>query len=149
MAGLAFILTRAPDSLGAQAGFGSPAIIIGAPITRLSGPTRQPVPVGEPRKTYLGERSFPLIMQNVHRYFLYVALIFILILAYDVWKALWFTDASGNESLGLGIGTIVLAINVVLLGGYTFGCHSLRHLVGGFRRSILQSAGVLSGLSLC
>jgi hypothetical protein len=88
--------------------------------------------VGEPRKTYLGERSFPLIMQNVHRYFLYVALIFILILAYDVWKALGFTDASGNESLGLGIGTIVLAINVVLLGGYTFGCHSLRHLVGGF-----------------
>ena len=33
--------------------------------------------VGEPRKTYLGERSFPLIMQNVHRYFLYLALIFI------------------------------------------------------------------------
>ena len=34
---------------------------------------------------------------------------------------------------GIGIGTIVLAINVVLLGGYTFGCHSLRHLIGGFR----------------
>ena len=48
--------------------------------------------VGEPRKTYLGERSFPLIMQNMHRYFLYIALIFIFILAYDVWKALWFTD---------------------------------------------------------
>ena len=32
--------------------------------------------VGEPRKTYLGERSFPLIMQNVHRYFLYLALVF-------------------------------------------------------------------------
>ena len=89
--------------------------------------------VGEPRQTYLGERSFPLIMQNVHRYFLYVALIFILILAYDVWKALWFANpATGRSSLGLGAGTIVLAINVVLLGGYTFGCHSLRHLVGGF-----------------
>src|SRR6266550_3979619 len=33
--------------------------------------------VGEPRKTYLGERSFPLIMQNVHRYFLYLALLFL------------------------------------------------------------------------
>src|SRR5689334_9102692 len=33
--------------------------------------------VGEPRKTYLGEKSFPLIMQNVHRYFLYPALILI------------------------------------------------------------------------
>src|SRR5438874_3707529 len=31
--------------------------------------------VGEPRKTYWGERSFPLIMQNVHRYFLYLAVL--------------------------------------------------------------------------
>jgi len=31
--------------------------------------------VGEPRKTYWGERSFPLIMQNVHRYFLYLPLL--------------------------------------------------------------------------
>ena len=90
--------------------------------------------VGEPRKTYLGERSFPLIMQNVHRYFLYLALIFIVILTYDVWKAMWF--ASG---FGIGIGTIVLAINVVLLGGYTFGCHSLRHLIGGFRDQLARS----------
>ena len=52
--------------------------------------------VGEPRKTYLGERSFPLIMQNVHRYFLYLALLFILVLAIDVWKALWFTDEIGR-----------------------------------------------------
>ena len=89
--------------------------------------------VGEPRKTFRGENSFPLIMQNVHRYFMYVALVFILILASDVWKALWFTEAvTGEKSFGLGVGTLVLAVNVVLLGGYTFGCHSLRHLVGGF-----------------
>ena len=36
--------------------------------------------VGEPRKKYLGERSFPLVLQNVHRYFLYLGLIFIVIL---------------------------------------------------------------------
>jgi len=89
--------------------------------------------VGEPRKTFRGENSFPLIMQNIHRYFMYVALVFILILASDVWKALWFTDAvTGQKSFGVGVGTLVLTINVVLLGGYTFGCHSLRHLVGGF-----------------
>ncbi len=35
--------------------------------------------VGEPRKTYWGERSFPLIMQNVHRYFLYLAFLFLLV----------------------------------------------------------------------
>ena len=95
---------------------------------------------GEPRKTYLGERSFPLIMQNVHRYFLYLALIFIVILSVDVWKAMWFADpAGGKTSFGIGIGTIVLAINVVLLGGYTFGCHSLRHLIGGFRDQLSRS----------
>jgi hypothetical protein len=72
-------------------------------------------------------------MQNVHRYFLYLAFIFILILGYDVWKALWFVDpVTDKSSIGLGVGTIVLALNVVFLSGYTFGCHSLRHLVGGF-----------------
>lgn len=88
--------------------------------------------VGEPRKTYLGERSFPLIIQNVHRYFLYLALIFIVMLAYDVWKAMWFVDpTTGEASFGLGVGTLILALNVYLLGSYTLGCHSLRHLVGG------------------
>jgi hypothetical protein len=83
--------------------------------------------VGEPRKKYLGERSFPLIVQNVHRYFLYLALAFIALLAHDVWKALWF-----DGHFGVGVGTLVLAANVTLLSCYTFGCHSLRHLVGGF-----------------
>lgn len=88
--------------------------------------------VGEPRKTYLGERSFPLIIQNVHRYFLYLAIVFIALLAHDVWKAMWFTDsATGVTTFGLGVGTLILAANTVLLGSYTLGCHSFRHLVGG------------------
>ena len=88
--------------------------------------------VGEPRKSFLGERSFPLIMQNIHRYFMYVAVLFIFILGYDAWKGMWFTDASGAEHFGLGVGTLVLVMNVVLLASYTFGCHSLRQLIGGF-----------------
>jgi len=89
--------------------------------------------VGEPRKGYRGEASFPLILQNVHRYFLYIALLFIVVLSYDVWKALWFVNpATGREEFGIGLGTVLLAANVVLLSGYTFGCHSLRHLVGGY-----------------
>jgi hypothetical protein len=87
--------------------------------------------VGEPRKGYRGEQKFPLIMQNMHRYFFYLASLFILVLAHDAWKGLWFTDAAGVESFGIGVGTIVLTVNVILLGGYTFGCHSLRHLIGG------------------
>ena len=88
--------------------------------------------VGEPRKSYLGEQSFPLILQNIHRYFLYLALAFLFVLTYDVWVAMWFTDpATGRTSFGIGLGTLVLATNVVLLSSYTLGCHSLRHLVGG------------------
>jgi hypothetical protein len=88
--------------------------------------------VGEPRATYRGEKSFPLVMQNAHRYFLYVAILFLVVLSYDVWKAMWFTDTvPGKASFGIGVGTIVLAVNVALLCGYTFGCHSLRHLIGG------------------
>jgi hypothetical protein len=88
--------------------------------------------VGEPRKHYLGERYFPLILQNVHRYFLYIALGFLVILASDVWHALWFTDAAGVTRFGIGVGTLVLALNVFLLGSYTLGCHSMRHISGGY-----------------
>ena len=55
--------------------------------------------VGEPRKaSYRGEQSFPLILQNVHRYFLYLAVVFIVILSIDVWKALWFVDPHGRKA---------------------------------------------------
>jgi hypothetical protein len=74
--------------------------------------------VGEPRKGYPGENSFPLIMQNIHRYFLYLALLFILVLAYDAWKAMWFSDSSGSKHFGIGLGTVVLTINVFLIGGF-------------------------------
>jgi hypothetical protein len=87
--------------------------------------------VGEPRKSYRGENSFPLIVQNIHRYFLYLALVFLVILAHDAWKAMWFEDATGAVTFGIGVGTLVLTINPILLGCYTLGCHSLRHLVGG------------------
>jgi len=88
--------------------------------------------VTEPRKQYLGERYFPLVVQNVHRYFLYLALLFLFILGHDVWNALWFRNpATGQTEFGIGVGTLVLAVNLVLLGSYALGCHSLRHLIGG------------------
>jgi hypothetical protein len=76
----------------------------------------------------------PLILQNIHRYFLYLALIFIFVLAWDAWKGMWFidhVDGVTRETWGIGVGTLVLSMNVIFLGGYTMGCHSLRHLVGG------------------
>ena len=70
----------------------------------------------------------------MHRYFLYAALLFLIVLGYDVWKALWFTDAGGRASRSASASARwSLLTNVVLLSGYTFGCHSLRHLVAGKR----------------
>src|SRR6266478_6603912 len=68
--------------------------------------------VGEARKSYRGENSFPLILQNIHRYFLYLGLMFILLLAHDVWQALWFAApnagaGSSPKQFGIGVGTLV------------------------------------------
>ena len=51
--------------------------------------------VGEPRSGYLGEKYLPLLLQNVHRYFLYLALVFIIILGRDAFDGLWFKDENG------------------------------------------------------
>jgi hypothetical protein len=101
--------------------------------------------VGEPRGTsYWGEQWFPLILQNLHRYAAYIAVIFLFILSYDVWLALWFPDPeTGQAQFGIGLGTIVLLVNVVLLTCYTLGCHSIRHLVGG-RKDEVHTASVRS-----
>lgn len=83
--------------------------------------------VGEGRShRYHGETAFPLILQNLHRYFLYIALIFLIILWYDAIRAFWF-----DGRFGVGVGTLVLLLNIILLSLYTFSCHSLRHIVGG------------------
>jgi hypothetical protein len=96
--------------------------------------------VGEPRHSYLGERYLPLILQNVHRYFLYLALLFIVILGRDALDSLWFTGADGVRHFGIGLGSLILFVNVVLIAGYTLGCHSLRHLVGGFLDSFSKAS---------
>jgi len=87
--------------------------------------------VGEPRNTYLGERFFPLVLQNIHRYVLYFALIFIVILSYDAYQSFWFSE-NGMSHFGIGVGSLVITTNVVCLAGYTLGCHSMRHIAGGF-----------------
>ena len=96
--------------------------------------------VGEPRKTYWGEKYLPLILQNGHRYFLYLALVFIFILGRDAIDGFFFKGADGAEHFGLAVGSLVLLINVILLSAYTLGCHSLRHLVGGFLDSFTKSS---------
>ena len=81
--------------------------------------------VGAKPQNYKGER-FLLIFQNLHRYFLYLALAFIVILTYDAVIAFNFADG-----FGIRVGSIVLTLNAVFLACFTFGCNSLRHLIGG------------------
>src|SRR5260370_21947561 len=84
-------------------------------------------PVREfPRRNYRGETKFPFVLQNVHRYFFYLAILFIAFLWHDAIRSFFF-----DGHFGIGIGTLVLTINVTLLSLYTFSCHSLRHLAGG------------------
>lgn len=88
-----------------------------------------------PQKSYQGE-TFLLIFQNLHRYALYIALIFLVVLSADGIAA-FFRDGE----FGFGVGTIVLLINPILLGFYTLGCHSWRHLIGG-RKDCFSCAGM-------
>jgi len=98
--------------------------------------------VGKPLKGYRGEAKFPLILQNIHRYFMYVAIVFIGILSYDaVMSYTWIDPDTKSRVFGVGLGSLVLTINPILLGGYTFGCHSLRHLVGGRKDCVSTAVG--------
>jgi hypothetical protein len=90
--------------------------------------------VGEPRKNYIGESNWPLRIQNIHRYFMYIAVLFIGVLTWDAIKSFRF-----HEGFGIGVGSLVLTMNVILLAGYTFGCHSLRHILGGRKDCISDS----------
>jgi len=86
------------------------------------------VPDARPR--YTGETRFPLILQNIHRYFFYLALPFPIILGWDALRALHFPDG-----WGIGLGTVILLVNAVFLALYTISCHSCRHLCGGMLNS--------------
>ena len=78
-----------------------------------------------PQNNYKGETGF-FLFQNLHRYTWYIAVCYIAILAYDAFIS-YFHDGK----LGIGVGSVVLTLNVIFLSFYTFGCHACRHLVGG------------------
>src|SRR5205823_11589250 len=63
--------------------------------------------VSEGRRTYRGETAFPFILQNLHRYFFYIAVIFLAFLWRDAVRAFFF-----DGTVGVGVGTLVLLVNV-------------------------------------
>src|SRR5260370_42393567 len=78
------------------------------------------------KQRYRGETGFPLILQNLHRYFLYVGFIFLIFLWRDAFRGFFF---SGR--FGVGLGSLLLMCNVILLPLYALSCHPHRHLLGG------------------
>jgi hypothetical protein len=95
--------------------------------------------VGEPtiHRRFALENALPFILQNLHRYMLYLAFIPLAFLWLDILPAFNIVpDTSGADPVtdprfrisALGI---LFLLNVILLTGYSLSCHSLRHLVGG------------------
>ncbi len=101
---------------------------------------RWPTPVpshretGGFRKRYSGETRFPLVLQNIHRYFWYFTLIFAGLLTYDAIEAFRFPGG-----IGMGLGTVILVVNAVFIWAYQLGCHACRHLTGGNLRKFSAS----------
>ncbi|MCC6730081.1 MAG: succinate dehydrogenase [Chthonomonadales bacterium] len=80
---------------------------------------------------YTGETRFPFLLQNLHRFTLYCILVVVAFHYAHLYQSLFYTDATGAVHAGLGLGTLVLALDAALLSLYVFSCHSWRHLVGG------------------
>jgi hypothetical protein len=96
--------------------------------------------VGEPApQRYNGETKL-LLFQNLHRYALYLALPVLVVL----WKDAVLAVVGWKDGVHVGLGSLVMILNVVLISGYTFGCHSFRHLIGGGVNSF--STATLGGL---
>ena len=88
---------------------------------------------------YNGETKL-FLFQNLHRFAMYVAVIFLAIL----WKDAVLAIVRWKDGVHVGVGTLVMLTNCVLLSAYTFGCHSVRHLVGGSVNSYSKAS--LGGL---
>lgn len=92
--------------------------------------------VGDALPKYDGEAKFPFILQNLHRFFMYGALVFTVFLWYGAIRSFYNSEeiidgVAVETGWGIGLGSIVLCVNAFLLMMYTFSCHSFRHFIGG------------------
>ena len=97
--------------------------------------------VADAHGSYSGETSFPLILQNVHRYFFWILLLFNCILTYDAILAFrqpYLVNGVEHVHIGISIGTLVLCANAVFLWLYSLSCHACRHFCGGQVKSFAK-----------
>ena len=90
--------------------------------------------VADAHGSYSGETRFPLILQNIHRYFFWILLIFNCILTYDAVESF----QQPGDRIGIGVGTVILCVNAAFLWLYSLSCHACRHFCGGQVRSFAK-----------
>ena len=90
--------------------------------------------VADAHGNYSGETRIPLILQNIHRYFFWLLLIFNAVLTYDAVEAF----RQPGYGIGISVGTAVLVLNASFLWLYSVSCHSCRHFCGGQLKSFAK-----------
>ena len=75
---------------------------------------------------YNGESALPWILNNLHRYFLYLIVVLVIFHWFHFFQAFNF-----DGRVGMGVGSLVIAADTILLTLYVASCHSVRHLIGG------------------
>jgi hypothetical protein len=83
--------------------------------------------VRDASKSYSGETRFPFLIQNLHRYFFYLSILILAFLWWDAFLAFRFPNG-----FGMGLGTVVILINAILLTLFSLSCNSCRHVCGGY-----------------
>ena len=95
--------------------------------------------VPDAASVYSGEAQFPLVLQNIHRYFFYLSLPILGFLWWDALRAFF------PAGFGVGVGALLLLVNAALLTLFAGSCNSCRHVVGGHLKSF-HGAPIRHGL---
>ena len=82
-----------------------------------------------PKKEYKGETILPWVLNNLHRYFWYAAVILLVI----HWYELIFHTIYYEGEILVGLGTLLLFLDVTFLSLYVFSCHAGKHFLFGGR----------------
>jgi hypothetical protein len=90
--------------------------------------------VADAHGSYSGESRIPLILQNVHRYFFWLLLIFNSVLTYDAVESF----RQPGVGIGISVGTVILCLNASFLWLYSLSCHACRHFCGGQVKSFAK-----------
>ncbi len=84
--------------------------------------------VEEPyRKSYTGETVFPFVLNNLHRFFVYLTIAMLFLHWYEFIASLFY------NGFYFGLGSIIMFLTGASLTMYVGSCHSIRHIFSAKR----------------